>query len=143
MQQVDSANRCNPCRCILYQRPTSIRLASPADAQEPTTMTTSSSLSKCTKGATRREFLQTSIATGATLAIGSGLVGTSAAHAQQRTLETGAKPAGGGKMKILILGGTGFLGPAIVDAARTRGHAITIFNRGKTDKRAQRDVGDV
>jgi 2'-hydroxyisoflavone reductase len=33
---------------------------------------------------------------------------------------------------ILILGGTGFLGPHIVDAARARGHTVTLFNRGKT-----------
>ena len=33
---------------------------------------------------------------------------------------------------ILILGGTGFLGPHVVAAARARGHALTLFNRGKT-----------
>ncbi len=33
---------------------------------------------------------------------------------------------------ILILGGTGFLGPHLVDAARVRGHKVTLFNRGKT-----------
>jgi 2'-hydroxyisoflavone reductase len=33
---------------------------------------------------------------------------------------------------ILILGGTGFLGPHVVDAARARGHTVTLFNRGKT-----------
>ncbi|WP_224363512.1 SDR family oxidoreductase [Hyalangium versicolor] len=36
------------------------------------------------------------------------------------------------KKKILILGGTGFLGPALVEAALPRGHALTLFNRGKT-----------
>ncbi len=34
--------------------------------------------------------------------------------------------------KILILGGTGFLGPALVELARPRGHTLTLFNRGKT-----------
>lgn len=34
--------------------------------------------------------------------------------------------------KILILGGTGFLGPALVEVAQRRGHALTLFNRGKT-----------
>jgi 2'-hydroxyisoflavone reductase len=34
--------------------------------------------------------------------------------------------------KILILGGTNFIGPHIVEAARARGHKITLFNRGKT-----------
>ncbi len=37
-----------------------------------------------------------------------------------------------GPKRILILGGTGFLGPAIVEAARARGHTLTLFNRGKT-----------
>jgi len=42
-----------------------------------------------------------------------------------------AKPAGG-KLKLLIMGGTGFIGPHIVAAAVKRGHTITLFNRGKT-----------
>jgi 2'-hydroxyisoflavone reductase len=36
-------------------------------------------------------------------------------------------------MTILILGGTGFLGPDIVEAATARGHTLTLFNRGKTN----------
>src|SRR5512142_3008230 len=36
------------------------------------------------------------------------------------------------RKRILILGGTGFLGPATVAAAQARGHRITLFNRGKT-----------
>src|SRR5205807_6710007 len=36
------------------------------------------------------------------------------------------------KKRILILGGTGFLGPATVEAAVARGHQLTLFNRGKT-----------
>jgi len=35
-------------------------------------------------------------------------------------------------MKILVIGGTVFLGRALVDAAAIRGHQITLFNRGKT-----------
>ena len=37
-----------------------------------------------------------------------------------------------GGLKLLILGGTGFLGPHIVEAATRRGHTMTLFNRGKT-----------
>src|SRR5262249_53767843 len=33
---------------------------------------------------------------------------------------------------ILMLGGTGFLGPRTVEAALRRGHTVTLFNRGKT-----------
>jgi len=34
-------------------------------------------------------------------------------------------------MKLLVLGGTVFLGRHIVDAALRRGHAVTLFNRGR------------
>jgi len=47
-----------------------------------------------------------------------------------------AKPANatprGKKLKILVLGGTGFLGPQIVNRAIENGHEVTLFNRGKT-----------
>lgn len=33
-------------------------------------------------------------------------------------------------MKVLILGGTRFLGKALVEEALKRGHQITLFNRG-------------
>ena len=36
-------------------------------------------------------------------------------------------------MKLLVLGGTVFLGRHIVDAALARGHAVTLFNRGETN----------
>ncbi|HEU4612191.1 MAG TPA: NAD-dependent epimerase/dehydratase family protein [Kofleriaceae bacterium] len=36
------------------------------------------------------------------------------------------------KKNILILGGTGFIGPHIIEAALARGHTMTMFNRGKT-----------
>ena len=41
-------------------------------------------------------------------------------------------PAAPKPLRILILGGTGFLGPATIEAAQARGHHITMFNRGKT-----------
>jgi 2'-hydroxyisoflavone reductase len=34
-------------------------------------------------------------------------------------------------MKLLILGGTIFLGRHLAEAARARGHAVTLFNRGQ------------
>lgn len=37
------------------------------------------------------------------------------------------------KLRILVLGGTGFVGPGIVRAAIAHGHAVTLFNRGKTN----------
>jgi 2'-hydroxyisoflavone reductase len=41
-------------------------------------------------------------------------------------------PATPAKKSILVLGGTNFLGPHVVDAALARGHTVTLFNRGKT-----------
>lgn len=34
---------------------------------------------------------------------------------------------------LLVLGGTGFLGPHVVEAALARGYTVTLFNRGKTN----------
>lgn len=36
-------------------------------------------------------------------------------------------------LKLLILGGTGFIGPHMVRQARARGHQVTLFNRGQTN----------
>jgi 2'-hydroxyisoflavone reductase len=35
--------------------------------------------------------------------------------------------------RFLVLGGTRFIGPHIVEAALARGHSVTLFNRGKTN----------
>ncbi|MEP6702814.1 MAG: NAD-dependent epimerase/dehydratase family protein, partial [Betaproteobacteria bacterium] len=35
-------------------------------------------------------------------------------------------------MKLLLIGGTVFLGRHLVDAALARGHEVTLFNRGRT-----------
>jgi len=36
-------------------------------------------------------------------------------------------------MRLLVLGGTKFLGRAVVEAALARGHDVTLFNRGRTN----------
>ena len=36
-------------------------------------------------------------------------------------------------MRLLILGGTVFLGRHLVEAALSRGHEVTLFNRGQHD----------
>lgn len=52
----------------------------------------------------------------------------------------------GRKMKILVLGGTRFLGRVLVEAALGSGHEVTLFNRGKTDPelfpKTEKLVGD-
>lgn len=73
----------------------------------------------------RRTFLQLSSLAAAAAAL---LPKEAGAQAPKK----GAARGKGGKKRILILGGTGFLGPAIVTAAQARGHALTLFNRGKT-----------
>jgi 2'-hydroxyisoflavone reductase len=54
--------------------------------------------------------------------------------------------------KILVLGGTGFLGPHFVRAALANGHTVTLFNRGKSNPglfadleqlRGDRETGDL
>lgn len=37
------------------------------------------------------------------------------------------------KLRVLILGGTGFLGPHFVQALQAGGHQVTLFNRGKSN----------
>ena len=71
--------------------------------------------------ATRRTFLKTAAATGAAM-----LFDRVALDAQSGTTPGRAsKP-----LDILILGGTGYIGPYQVRAAVARGHRITVFNRG-------------
>lgn len=72
---------------------------------------------------TRRTVLKMSAAAAAGLALG---VAPLTALARPR------RPQG---LKILILGGTGFLGPAVLEAARANGHTVTLFNRGRTERR--------
>jgi hypothetical protein len=80
---------------------------------------------------TRREFL------GQTLAAGGAVVATASLGLSCGSKETADPPASSpttAKKRILILGGTGFLGPKTVEAALARGHEVTIFNRGKREK---------
>jgi 2'-hydroxyisoflavone reductase len=44
------------------------------------------------------------------------------------------------RLRILVLGGTRFVGRHIVDDALARGHQVTLFNRGKTDPGAYPDL---
>lgn len=49
------------------------------------------------------------------------------------TLAGGPTLAQGPKLRVLIFGGTGFLGPHFVEALQAGGHQITLFNRGRTN----------
>lgn len=44
------------------------------------------------------------------------------------------------QMNILVLGGTGFIGPHMVREALRRGHNVTLFNRGRTNNKLFPDL---
>ncbi|GAB5552528.1 MAG: SDR family oxidoreductase [Saprospiraceae bacterium] len=69
----------------------------------------------------RRKFL------GISLAVGLGAVVKAKASPRLPKIEKSEK-----KLKILILGGTSFLGPHQIAYALERGHEVSIFTRGKT-----------
>lgn len=78
----------------------------------------------------RRNFLRLS-------ALAGGAIGLGVIPSVNAFLKTGPKTVDStGKavkpLRILILGGTGFIGPFQVRYALSRGHQVTVFNRGKT-----------
>jgi len=80
----------------------------------------------------RRELLHRSLAAASLLASAPLARALASTPAQQ----SDARAAGSSKpesLRILILGGTGFIGPHLVERARERGHTLTLFNRGKTN----------
>ena len=88
----------------------------------------------------RRNFLKLSALAGGTLGLNmipgaSGLINGAITAAAKKPL------------RILILGGTGFTGPFQVKYALSRGHQVTVFNRGRTHpgelpKEAEQLIGD-
>ena len=80
----------------------------------------------------RRRFLQASVAGGATLLTGCN---RSDCEADNQTATVAIRP-----LKILILGGTGFIGPHMVQEALRRGHQVSLFNRGRTNRRLFPDL---
>ena len=70
---------------------------------------------------TRRDFLKTTAASAGALAAGPVLADFTPLKSERQ-------------LRILILGGTAFLGPATVEVARSRGHQVTLFNRGRTNE---------
>jgi len=73
---------------------------------------------------TRRRFLKTSLLGGAAVAAG---IRPDEAEAQA------PGPASPESLRVLILGGTGFIGPHMVREALRRGHEVELFNRGRTN----------
>jgi len=77
---------------------------------------------------TRREFVHTSTLAGAALGVASC---TPSSDSDQGEGDSGTEAPD--PLRILILGGTGWLGPNQVRAALSRGHEVTLFNRGQRD----------
>lgn len=72
----------------------------------------------------RRDFLKTST-------LGAALLGLAG---QRAAAGAGAARGGSGKgLNLLILGGTSYIGPHIIERALERGHSMTLFNRGRTN----------
>jgi len=83
---------------------------------------------------TRRDFLRTAAIAGASLGTGTSLSCTIEPNPQSGSQETPlASERVGPPLKILVLGGTSFIGPHQVQYALDRGHEITLFNRGRTN----------
>src|SRR5882724_1786007 len=78
----------------------------------------------------RRDLLRGALA-GAVLG---ALPGAACTPARPGAAPAAPRPAAAPNKRILILGGTGFLGPKTVAAAVARGHSVTIFNRGRREK---------
>jgi 2'-hydroxyisoflavone reductase len=85
----------------------------------------------------RRQFLETSLKLGVGLPfVGAALLGCETATENEQTQEANKiKP-----LKILILGGTSFLGPHQIAYAISRGHSITTFTRGKSKPSIYQDL---
>lgn len=90
---------------------------------------------------TRRDFVRTTAAAAGAFTIGCAEGPDRTGDGTPGSGDDGSGPdatgAGGvgraaTSLDILILGGTGFIGPHEVDYARARGHTLTLFNRGQT-----------
>jgi 2'-hydroxyisoflavone reductase len=82
---------------------------------------------------TRRDFLKTTGVVGA----GFALSGATACGPQS---ESGSVPAAPAPKKLLVLGGTGFIGPHMIRYAVDRGHEVTIFTRGRSSAEVPDEV---
>jgi len=84
----------------------------------------------------RRDFLRTAGVAG----LGLGLSGVAPSGLQGLETPEGVDPGDPFRpdqapraLNILVLGGTGFIGPHIVQYMMDRGHTVTLFNRGRSN----------
>ena len=93
----------------------------------------------------RRTFLKLSAIAGGS--VGLGIIPGTTALSSAINGTPGSTGAAVKPLRILFLGGTGFTGPHQVRYALSRGHKVTVFNRGKTHpgelpKEAEQLIGD-
>lgn len=89
------------------------------------------------KQITRRAFIERGMKAGLALP----LINTPLFSADPKTeAKVTGQQQTNGKLNILILGGTSFLGPHQIAYALGRGHSITTFTRGKTEPVIYRDL---
>src|SRR6266550_3682499 len=93
----------------------------------------------------RRTFLKLSALAGGALGLRSLSFASTSIENSSDLLTTAGRSVK--PMRILILGGTGFIGPFQVKYALSRGHQVTVFNRGRTHpgelpKEVEQLIGD-
>lgn len=86
---------------------------------------------------TRRDFIRTTGVLGAGLALGGA---SACADSGEQSRPGGGEAADPSPRRILILGGTGFIGPNTVDYALSRGHQVTTFTRGRSSTELPAEV---
>ena len=87
---------------------------------------------------TRRTFLKNGMLYGAGFSLlGSGLLSCTSPSEQEEEVATDDSPK---SLRILILGGTSFLGPHQVAYALERGHKVSIFTRGRTQPTVHKEA---
>jgi 2'-hydroxyisoflavone reductase len=89
-------------------------------------------------GISRRRIVQLGLAAGA-VAVAAGMgFGKDDPKAGEKNNAAADEKKNAKGLKILILGGTGFLGPACIESAKSHGHTVTVFNRGRTEDRRKK-----
>lgn len=98
---------------------------------------------------TRRRFLHTTATAGGALAAGSAFttedgdrlaLGSPVPASPARDQASPARDQVPRSLRLLVLGGTNFIGPHQVEYALSRGHQVTLFNRGRTNPHLFPDV---
>ncbi len=85
----------------------------------------------------RRNFINNSLKAAALLPLGT-IPFEAFATSEQKS--THLRNSGSGPLKILLLGGTSFLGPHQIAYALKKGHSITTFTRGKTKPTVHKEL---